>query len=211
VEITIIGGPVNVRSGPGTAYPPLGEAVDGATYRVTGRTVANDWVRFDYGGREGWVSAQFVTVRGQLAGVPVAQPPISPTPPPAPPAPACRGERSLPPVSLNAPRKDLTCNGPVRFTWQWSQALQAGEAFEIHIWSERQQNRAEVKRTRAAEVVVDLQREVRWINWNERPHRWEVVVVCEANGRWVSQESEPRLLYFDSRIPLDPNPDRNCK
>lgn len=142
-------------------------------------------------------------------------PPIAtvvPAPTPTRPPPACRRESSLPPVTLLTPVKDKTCNGPVRFIWQWQHGLQSGEAFEIHIWPELQQNRNAVKRTRQTSVVVDIRQEVRWINWNDKPHRWEVVVVCEATGRWISAESEPRLFYFWPLEPFDPNnPDVNCK
>jgi len=115
-------------------------------------------------------------------------------------------------VSLLTPVKDKTCDGPVRFTWQWQYSLQTGEVFEIHIWPERQQNRGPVKRTRTTSVVVDIRQDVLWINWNDKPHRWEVVVVCEATGRWVTNESEPRLFYFWPLEPFDANnPDNNCK
>ncbi len=150
-----------------------------------------------------------------VTATPVPRPTATAIPPPAPqppPRPACRAEKSLPAVTLLTPIKDKTCNGPVRFTWQWQGGLLAGEAFEVHIWAERQQNRGPVKRTRSTSAVVDIRQDVLWINWNETPHRWEIVVVCEATGRWVTQESEPRLFYFWPLEPFDANnPDGNCK
>jgi hypothetical protein len=125
---------------------------------------------------------------------------------------ACRGEKSLEPVVLTSPRSDATCNGPVRFTWQWQYALRPGEQFELHLWPEYKQNRGAVARTTGNSVVVDLRRDVKWINWEQAHHRWEVLVVCTADEHWVTRESEARLLYFWPAEPYNAaNPDANCK
>ena len=124
---------------------------------------------------------------------------------------ACRAERSLPAVSLAAPAKDKTCNGPVRFSWQASYGLQPGEVFEVHIWPDRAQNKGNVRQTRDSSAVIDLRSDVRWINWNELPHFWEVVVVCQSNGRVVSNSPSARLFYFDQRVQVGTNPDSNCR
>jgi serine/threonine-protein kinase len=154
--------------------------------------------------------------RTPIHPVPTAITPRPPTTvPPTTPAPACRGKSSMPPVTLLAPRKDLTCNGPVRFSWQWQYTLLPGETFEVHIWPEYKQkenrNRA-VKRTRATATVINVKKDVLWIDWDKKEHRWEVVVVCEADGHWVSRESEARLFYYWPYEPADDShPENNCK
>ena len=110
------------------------------------------------------------------------------------------------------PPRDKTCNGRVRFSWQTSYGLQSGEVFEIHIWPDYKQRRDKIQQTRSSSMVLDLRRDVPWIDWNNRAHFWEVAVICQANGRWISQESGARLFYFDSRIQVDEgNPDNNCR
>jgi uncharacterized protein YraI len=68
-EATIKNGPVNVRSGPGTAYPKVGEASEGAVYPIKAKTEANDWFQIAMDGKDGWVSSQFVDARGDLDAV----------------------------------------------------------------------------------------------------------------------------------------------
>ncbi len=75
---------VNVRSGPGTVYPAIGRLTAGQSFDVTGRSESGDWVKFDYDGREGWVTFALVSVEGDLNGVEVAQAPAVPTPRPQP-------------------------------------------------------------------------------------------------------------------------------
>jgi uncharacterized protein YraI len=75
---------VNVRSGPGTAYPAVGRLNAGDSFLVTGRNDAGDWVKFDFNGKEGWVTAALVTVAGDLNGVEIAEAPAIPTPRPQP-------------------------------------------------------------------------------------------------------------------------------
>jgi uncharacterized protein YgiM (DUF1202 family) len=76
---------VNVRGGPGTNYPVVGEASQGATLTVVGRTETGDWLRVCCllgEGTESWIRADFLLMdlpsRDALAGVPVAE--IPPTP-----------------------------------------------------------------------------------------------------------------------------------
>lgn len=75
---------VNVRSGPGTAYPAIGRLTAGQSYDVTGRNTAGDWLKFDYNGKDGWVTASLVTVEGDVEVVQVAQAPALPTARPQP-------------------------------------------------------------------------------------------------------------------------------
>ncbi len=75
---------VNVRSGPGTAYPAIGRLGAGDSFEVTGRNDAGDWVKFDFNGKAGWVTAALVSVEGDLNGVEVAEAPAVPTARPQP-------------------------------------------------------------------------------------------------------------------------------
>jgi hypothetical protein len=92
-EFTVKPGGVNVRAGPGIAYPKLGELREGATYRITGRTEASDWFQFSYEDQSAWVSAEFVAVSGGTEVAPLVQaaPPPTPKPQVASSAPATGG------------------------------------------------------------------------------------------------------------------------
>lgn len=58
-EATINGSGINIRSGPGTEYEPIGSAVQGQTYIVTGKE--NAWIEIELDGSStGWVSEEFV-------------------------------------------------------------------------------------------------------------------------------------------------------
>lgn len=81
--------PINVRAGPGTNYPVVGQFQPGQEARVTGRNEDTSWWQVGLGGAAetlGWVSGELVTLSGGDDGaIPVAaapQPPPSPTPAP---------------------------------------------------------------------------------------------------------------------------------
>jgi len=74
-QMSITGGPVNVRSGPGTGYGKIGDAQDGATYRITGKNEAGDWYQFSYGeDQPGWVSSRFAKVTGSTEALAIVKP-----------------------------------------------------------------------------------------------------------------------------------------
>ena len=74
-QMSITGGPVNVRSGPGTGYGKIGDAQDGAIYRITGKNEAGDWYQFSFGeDQPGWVSARFATVAGPTEALAIVKP-----------------------------------------------------------------------------------------------------------------------------------------
>ena len=84
----IVKGAVNVRSGPGTAYPLLGSLEQGQEFEIVGRDGQSDWWQFCcLSGDQGWVSADLVDTAGPVAEVAVAAsiPPPPATPTPAPP------------------------------------------------------------------------------------------------------------------------------
>ena len=70
----------NVRSGPGTDYAVIGQAVQGAQLRVIGRSPDSRWLVVDYRGQYGWVAAWIVETFGTHNLVPIIQPPVTPTP-----------------------------------------------------------------------------------------------------------------------------------
>jgi uncharacterized protein YraI len=61
---------VNVRSGPGTEYTVLGQAQPGDALDITGRRADNRWLRVNFNGQEGWVSAALFDVTGDVATAP---------------------------------------------------------------------------------------------------------------------------------------------
>ncbi|MEI2750217.1 MAG: SH3 domain-containing protein [Ferruginibacter sp.] len=64
---------VNVREGPSTLYPVLGQLNPAANYRITGKNDAGDWWQIDLGSdKRGWVISQLVTGAGALDKVAVA-------------------------------------------------------------------------------------------------------------------------------------------
>jgi uncharacterized protein YraI len=76
---------INVRSGPGTNYPPIGTLVAGQSCTIVARNRAATWWRVNCaGGLNGWVFGELVAVSGTANQVPVEEP--APPPTPAPPA-----------------------------------------------------------------------------------------------------------------------------
>lgn len=72
--------PVNVRRGPGTIFnPPIGSFNAGQTSEILARNPAGDWYKVRYGGGEGWVFAQLISVSGNVSSLPVDQGPPVPT------------------------------------------------------------------------------------------------------------------------------------
>jgi len=72
---------INVRGGPGTAYPKVGVLLAGQQASAKGISTGGDWIMIDYPGIPGgvaWVYSPLVDVSpGQL---PVVEPPPTPTP-----------------------------------------------------------------------------------------------------------------------------------
>lgn len=73
---------VNVRQGPSTAYPVIGQIQPGQFYRITGENEAKDWWQIELNGDKGWVIGELVNTSGDLGSVAVI------TDIPKPPAPA---------------------------------------------------------------------------------------------------------------------------
>jgi hypothetical protein len=73
---------LNVRTGPGIAYPIVGGLSLDDVVEMVGKNAAGDWLQIAYNGQEGWVAAAYVDLTGSLAAVPEVSAP--PPPPPTP-------------------------------------------------------------------------------------------------------------------------------
>ncbi len=99
---------MNVRAGPGTNYPVLGQASPGDQYPISGKNPAGGWWQIIFGGQYAWVYSPLVTATYpelvQVAPViptppatpvptatPIPPTPIPPTPVPQPPSDPCAG------------------------------------------------------------------------------------------------------------------------
>ncbi len=88
-------GVTNVRSGPGTNYPRIGEVRQGQTFEIIARNATGTWWQFDFNGQNGWISGELVSANAAAKGVPVAT--NIPPPPTAPPAPTRPPQPTSPP------------------------------------------------------------------------------------------------------------------
>ena len=88
-------GATNVRSGPGTNYPRIGEVQQGQKFEITGKNQTGTWWQFDYNGRPGWISGELVSPNAAAANAPVVT--NIPPPPPQPPAPTAAPRPTSPP------------------------------------------------------------------------------------------------------------------
>ena len=86
----------NLRGGPGTSYPMIGQMAAGKEVDIIGRNGSGDWWRIAWDGAgQAWVAGLVVRVLGPIDTVAVAKdipvlptrPPASPAPPTQPPAP----------------------------------------------------------------------------------------------------------------------------
>jgi hypothetical protein len=81
---------VNVRSGPGTSYPTLGQTRPGERLEITGCNQDRSWWQVRFKGQNGWVAASVVNVTGATDAVAVVKDIPTPPPPPATPTPLPR-------------------------------------------------------------------------------------------------------------------------
>lgn len=71
----------NVRRGPGQVFePPIGSLAAGATAVILAVNPAGTWYKIQYYNGEGWISAQVVTVTGDIASLPRDVGPATPIP-----------------------------------------------------------------------------------------------------------------------------------
>jgi hypothetical protein len=76
---------LNVRKGPGTNYPVIGQLQQNDVVEIAGKNADSSWLQIVYPtgtiGR-GWISASYAQVRGSPASIPVVETPPPPTPTP---------------------------------------------------------------------------------------------------------------------------------
>ena len=78
-------GPLNVRTGPDTAYPRIGQLGEGAEVEVTGRNEEATWWQIAFAAGEegrGWIATEYVQTSGEIAVEVVEALPVPPTPMP---------------------------------------------------------------------------------------------------------------------------------
>ena len=61
---------LNVRTGPGTAYPVIGVLTQGDVVEVVGKNATGTWLQIAYNERQAWIAAAYVDLTGSLAEVP---------------------------------------------------------------------------------------------------------------------------------------------
>ncbi len=94
-EATVTADVLNVRSGPSTAYTVIGRVRSGQTLKLTGKSETGNWWQFDYNGKPGWVSGDWVTVTGSAAELPAVK--VAPPPARAATAAVAAAPRTAPP------------------------------------------------------------------------------------------------------------------
>ncbi len=70
---------INVRSGPGTAYPVTGRLDGGATQKIVGKSEDGKWWQIATKEGNGWVAGELVTTGGPMQGVAVVKAAPPPT------------------------------------------------------------------------------------------------------------------------------------
>jgi hypothetical protein len=82
---TITAGVLNVRRGPDTNYPVMGQLQQNDVVEIVGKNADSSWLQIVYPtgtiGR-GWISASYAQVRGSPAAIPVVETPLRLTPTP---------------------------------------------------------------------------------------------------------------------------------
>lgn len=81
IQITVKVATLNVRSGPGKAYPILGTLAKGDVVDATGRSADRAWLVIQYQGADGWIAnlKANVSVTGDIRTLPVIKAPPKPT------------------------------------------------------------------------------------------------------------------------------------
>ena len=108
-QVTVKTDTLNIRSGPGSNYPPVASAKQGDKLAVTGKAPDCSWLAVTSAqGQAGWVNggADYVTLNTACAAIPAAAIPPSPTP--APPT-ATRPAAAPQPTSAGSLPPDKAC------------------------------------------------------------------------------------------------------
>ena len=93
---------LNVRLGPGTDFPTIGQVTAGAKLALVGRNAAGDWlVVCCVDEKPGWVAARLVRTEADIAALPVGLPP--PQAPTATPLPTATSTITPSPIGIPQP------------------------------------------------------------------------------------------------------------
>ena len=118
---------VNLRGGPGTAYPVVGKLLAGQETEILGRNASGDWWQLAWpGGKQAWAAGTVVQILGPIDTVAVTKnipaPPVQPTRPPKP---------TAAPAATAAPPKPSTAyvvrNVRLKSVGEDAQGCQGGE------------------------------------------------------------------------------------
>ena len=115
------------------------------------------------------------------------------------PQPTRRSSTPLIPVPVTPEERATGLTGRVRFVWDYPGQLQFGQAFEVRIWAEGQQDHLG-----AAEPTTALEQ---WIDLDVAPgikvnkfaageYQWTVAVIEKATGARIGHESELRHFIY---------------
>lgn len=82
VVATVISGVQNVRTGPGTVFPVIGQLQEGEQVEIIGANNDFSWLVIEFRGQEAWIAnlASLNEIFGDLDSVPLVVPPPTPTP-----------------------------------------------------------------------------------------------------------------------------------
>ncbi len=122
-------GTVNVRTGPGTVYPVIGQIKKNDQVPLIGASSDFQWYVISFRQQQGWIAASLVSVFGDVRTLPVVAPPPTPTPPPATftPSPQPFADIVLVSASLNPPTPEPNQNLTLSVIIKNQGALDAGQ------------------------------------------------------------------------------------
>jgi uncharacterized protein YgiM (DUF1202 family) len=201
---------VNLRSGPGKAYPVIGQLGGDQEAPIVGRNASGDWWQIETAGaRQGWVAGTVVRVLGAIDTVAVAQ--NIPAPPTAAPRPTAAPQPTAAPVAAGPDFRvesirlwNVTENGG---TYD-SSSVHCGEKRELHIIVvDKAGNPLDgVTLVAANSAVQDFN-----VTGSKGPGRaeyvmgggYDVSVLKDADGREVTSEWARGLTANSVAIPFD--------
>ena len=82
VKTDLVAAAINVRSGPSTAFPPLGTISRGEQYDIIGKNAETTWYVFNFNGQQGWIYMGLVNVENEHLIARAQNIPNTPVPPP---------------------------------------------------------------------------------------------------------------------------------
>lgn len=97
---------VNVRQGPSTQYPVIGQVQPGVVYAILGKNQAGDWWQVDLNGQTGWTIGSLVNAAGDTGSVAVI------TDIPAPPQPVAVAAAPVEQARAEAPAEEASAAAP---------------------------------------------------------------------------------------------------